>query len=115
MKNKKTVKNNSKYMALETRIKELQDKVTKMDKEIFKEIEVKSNDSLSALGSAYFSWSWDAIPSKKITLEDKIDSIAKFLKIDFTVTPQKESEVIVVEQKPKKLKKKKTNKHNDIS
>jgi hypothetical protein len=104
MKNKKIVKKDNKYVVLEKRLTELEKEVTDMDKEIFKEVEVKSNDSLSALGSAYFSWSWDAIPSKKITLEDKIDSIAKFLKIDFTVTPQKESEVIVVEQKPKKVK-----------
>ena len=95
------------WLRLVKSVRELEKDVENLETKLLAPEEVKPLNTWAALNRLYYSDSfWGISPSRKMSIEEKVDAIAEALQIKFEWTEEKEKKAVAKLPKAKKEKKK---------
>lgn len=92
-------KSKKKSLILESKIKFLEEKVEKLEKRLFAK---KTTNPFYNYEHMFFLMAGKGFATRDISLEEKIDLIAKHLNVEFDVKPATDSEAVLVVTKKEK-------------
>lgn len=92
---------------INSEIKGLKEENKKLKEKIFAPKKKQSHDYMYFLNSSMIKWAMGD-SEREITLEEKVDALAKYLKVNFILNSERDAEVVIHVDKPvKKVEKKK--------